>query len=426
MSQSRFRSEVTDKVNLTTKFQIDYRIASQSAWYPYRTIYPLAGKPQYMTNRYCTDELHPGPPYLTGGPFHLEELRLSYSPLANDGTRYVTIGSGPGATIYRLKGGFTCALSIGDIAIGASASSSKTSTNGSVASYGAAAWNKFKPLKPEVGLAQTIAEARDLPRMLMQGSRVFHEAWKSIGGKRHIKDTSKSVADHFLSYQFGWIPFISDVRGFYNLSKNLDTKIGNLKRNNKKWIRRTGSVKVDYVPGTVTNYNFTSHYPNDAWPLCQSTTGNATTVNRYTTKNVHFVGVYRYYVPELDSPNWHSWAIRRLYGLQITPTLLWELTPWSWLVDWFSNAGDVISNLEDNLLYDLVSKYAYVCGTTSICSDVHSTLNTVQGPLSHTWHFAVNYKDRAGADPYSFSWDGGSLSSRQSAILAALGVTRLR
>jgi hypothetical protein len=36
-------------------------------------------------------------------------------------------------------------------------------------------------------------------------------------------------------------------------------------------------------------------------------------------------------------------AVRLVYGLDISFASLWEAMPWTWLIDWFSNVGDIIN-----------------------------------------------------------------------------------
>jgi hypothetical protein len=43
-------------------------------------------------------------------------------------------------------------------------------------------------------------------------------------------------------------------------------------------------------------------------------------------------------------------------GLQVTPYLLWQTLPWTWLIDWFSNIGDWIS-LSYNVLGATSGRY---------------------------------------------------------------------
>jgi hypothetical protein len=163
--------------------------------------------------------------------------------------------------------------------------------------------------------------------------------------------------------------------------------------------------------------------------LRDGTSGKLTRI-RETEYRQWFSGAFTYYLPiGYESRN----ALARvaaeastLLGLSLTPDVLWELTPWSWAVDWFSNAGDVIHNISRFADHGLVMRYGYMM-EHSICKDTYilerSGLagNVPVAPLT----LVTETKQRRPANPFGFglTWEG--LSSFQAAILAALGITRL-
>jgi len=114
-------------------------------------------------------------------------------------------------------------------------------------------------------------------------------------------------------------------------------------------------------------------------------------------------------------------------GLDPSPEDLWELAPWSWAVDWFSNAGDVISNVNSFQIDGTVLAYGYMMEHT-IISDTYTLtgVTDVNGdPVAiPTLTLVTETKVRQVANPYGFgvSWDG--LSSFQASIIAALGISR--
>jgi hypothetical protein len=119
---------------------------------------------------------------------------------------------------------------------------------------------------------------------------------------------------------------------------------------------------------------------------------------------------------------------KKLLGLSLTPDTVWNLTPWSWMVDWVSNAGDVVSNISDALFDGLVLRYGYMMEHT-LTSDEYffvgpTGFQPTNGPRpsSITLHHEV--KKRVKATPYGFGLTWTSFTTRQLAILAALGITR--
>jgi hypothetical protein len=121
----------------------------------------------------------------------------------------------------------------------------------------------------------------------------------------------------------------------------------------------------------------------------------------------------------------------------LTPELLWELAPWSWAVDWFTNTGDVINNISQFAGSGLVLRYGYLM-EESIVTDIYSleghswksglagrpnTLSRVKIPNSV---YITHVKQRIRANPYGFGVTWDALSAFQLSILAALGISRDR
>jgi hypothetical protein len=114
-------------------------------------------------------------------------------------------------------------------------------------------------------------------------------------------------------------------------------------------------------------------------------------------------------------------------GLNPTPDVLWQVTPWTWAVDWFSNAGDVISNWSAFHIDGLVMRWGYQM-EHSIIRDTYSLVGArdVSGdaqPVSDVT-FITETKVRVKATPYGFGIDLGGLSPFRLSILAALGLSR--
>lgn len=378
----------------------------------------------YLSLEKCWDELHPGPPYRTGGPF-------SKWTLVDGGLEEKRLGTYIGAQSLNFKyiGSFYCDVrpatvfsspySIGDDNV-------IWQDWGEACVYGPTGWNRFRPGRPSASLAQFIAELRDLPRMLRTTAKFFSDLWRSMGGSR-TSFSPKSVADHWLNTQFGWLPFISDLKKMYKTYKSLDTILSQLIRDNNRWIRRRGTVKKDESYEIWRSQSTTAHFPILTTYLYQPGGTGSHQIWQRKSQNIWFEGSFKYYIPKIGSVTWRESAIRQIYGLEITPSLVWELIPWSWLVDWFTNVGDVISNLcVPGPVENLVSNYAYVMGDTQWTYDVDSTLRLSGGPYTDRWSIPLRRKHRCKASPFGFGLTSTDFSLRQWSILAALGISRLQ
>lgn len=300
---------------------------------------------------------------------------------------------------------------------------------------GAGAYARLRPSPERAGLAVAMAEAKDLPRMLQQTAGSFANYYRTIGGNsRSLPMAPKKVSEDFLNAQFGWIPFLKDIRDLDSAYRNSKIHMAQISRDNGKWVRRRRADKVLETETVV--------YSRDDIAGC-SPVGFALMTNMtvgpksYTVKlqdytEVWYEGVFKYYRPEFDAniPSSHEgWAaINRhmtVYGAHINPVVIWKATPWSWLGDWFTNAGDAIQRAQDWATDSMVSKYMYLMHHRRRRFELNSRFTTADGQLhSLYWYREADIKRRQQASSsFSFVLSGG-LSPRQIAILAALGISR--
>lgn len=376
--------------------------------------------PQYYWQSYraydevCIDELHPGPPYRTGGPFFCKRRDMPLT-IVESGD-YINNG-------FRYKGKLFCTPPSFSQDGGY-----ETWSQGYASGFGAKGWNKFRPVKPVNSLGQFIAELRDVKGMV-------------TGLKRRLR-TLKDAGHHYLNYQFGWKPFLSDLQSFLSNGKKIARRMDYIRRNNGKWVKRGGTVSqsedvsISTIPNKILPVFVTYFYlPYSTGPtLCQQSVK--------VGSHVWFEAMMKYYIPNLNSDSgedlWNSPLLRKMWGLELTPSLVWELLPWSWLVDWFWDVGDFYANLSNDMYDNCVAKYAYVMAQRSIDiqyqqEQVIQTSDYYNGPKhDHTINLDVTYsstsKERAQASPFGFGLlpDWSNLSGRQLAILSALCVTRTR
>lgn len=168
------------------------------------------------------------------------------------------------------------------------------------------------------------------------------------------------------------------------------------------------------------------HYPNlssyyyPSYPY----RGNGK-ILRVTEEEVWFEARFRYYIPEIRTVEFKRRALRHLFGLELSPVLLWELLPWSWLVDWFTNIGDLVSNYSDTSLFNnLAAKYAYLMSRKRVSVRCESTA-AYSPPSKAIWYLSLERKTRKEASPFGFDLSWGDLTSRQWSILGALGISRM-
>lgn len=386
----------------------------------------------FTTREACWDETHKGPPYSEGGPLNKWTSRYGAHLPVGSGTNYTTWG---GDRQYCYSGEFVCAQTLdffkskftysGDFF-----NSPRSLVNGSngwgdFSAQSARAWKKFQPGASVADGAVFLGELSDVPKMLRSTAQWFSREFISRFGRRP-RGRVKVLADTWLNTQFGWLPFVSDLRKFYKAYRQMDEWYTRLVRNNGQWTKRRGTLfegtNSELLESSAVNH---LSYPDFGGHPAWYPGGNrgSYTITRLTGEKVWFEGQYRYYVPDIQSVAWRGKALAHLYGLDINPATLWELTPFSWLVDWCTNIGDLIANQSTGLISNVAWKYAYLMGHREEMVTVESRPNFPWQP-KHVWYISLDRKTRKEANNFGFDLADSALTARQWSILAALGLSR--
>ncbi len=321
-----------------------------------------------------------------GGPCRLRREYTTYSPIKVGSTNVYR-----NTDIYPLLYGFTRGADLTDTAIKAN---------------GTTGIARSMPTNPIFSASQALGELRQdgIP------SVIGVSAWRERA-KAHLGTSSE-----FLNYQFGWLPLVNDVKNFAYAVKNHRDILRDFK---------AGSGK-----NTRVSYNFTASTRSEGYSRAvglrniggTSFGAPSGSVSTKEETRARFSGCFTYHLPVGDSA--YNKAMRygdyadKLLGVRLTPEVLWNLTPWSWGVDWFTNTGDIIHNFSSMGHDGLVLKYGY-----SMHRRYYTSVVNVTGAS------AVKRDDtyvRLPSSPYFGFGTTGALSATQSAILIALGINHMR
>lgn len=400
----------------------------------YTNLSPGVAQCPFTTREACWDETHKGPPYSEGGPFNKWTSRFGAHIPTDYGTHNVAWGSD---RQYRYTGAFVCAQPLdffkpfftysGDFMNNPRSLVNGVNAWGDYSAQSARAWKKFQPGASVADGAVFLGELSDVPRMLRQTANWFNREYLYRFSKRPRGRKAKELANSWLNAQFGWLPFVSDLRKFYKAYRQMDEWYTRLVRNNGQWTKRNGTLfqgtKEDLLQYSGQNHlsypDFGGHpawYPGGQRGYYE--------ITRSTGERVWFEGKYRYYVPDIKSVAWKGKALAHLFGLEVNPAVLWELTPFSWLVDWCTNIGDLISNQSTGLISNVAWKYAYLMGHREELVKITSKPNFPWAP-KHVWYVSLDRKTRKEANNFGFDLADSALTARQWSILGALGISRM-
>lgn len=384
----------------------------------------------------CWDQVNPGPPYLDFGPFAKVQTTITGHG-KSAAAKYKSSIFSPG-NWWEYEGSFADDGFWG----GDSLSNHLSASIPTIAGYDTLAWDKTKPIIPQANGAQFIAELRDLPRMLETTANTAWNVWRSFGGGYSGTVMAPgAIADNFLNHEFGWAPFLSDYVKFLRVMHDSAKFIERLARDNGRWVTRRAILKNDVVQERVARYYSPGVVPFgfQIQGLCTPITVDGISctgymdLTRVTKTRVWAVGSFRYYRPEFDDndPSYTGImnALRRqatLYGLRISPSVVYKVTPWSWAIDWGSRLGSHIERLDDYIVDGIVARKLFVMCTTETTLVKTSVVNFSTGARTFAFKRQLASKVRKVADsPYGFDRPWASLTPKQLAIAAAVGFTNL-
>lgn len=365
--------------------------------------------------------------YDSGGPFHVTHSGPFLEPgsvtnICNPTSNYIY--SGP------VFGRFTEST-----AIGSNYSNSTAEMNeSSLMADGSTAISQCAPVNPTAGLASSLAES-------------FREGIPSLPGIQSWKKRTEilqAAGSEYLNYQFGWAPLKSEVDSVVNAARHHRDIMQNYRHNEGRDVHR----RFDFSTETQRwDEEVTPSSPVQGILSTQFLFAGAGAAQRVTSverqRKRWFEGCFTYGGPSKTDSFGRAIGFGSeadaVYGLPLSPDVLWNLTPWSWAVDWFTNTGDLIHNVTNFALAGLVMRYGYMMEETTYtyytswgdgnfigCDNLNATSKKfhLQREGSGRRGLKTVSKSRVPASPFGFgvSWDG--LSPTQLAITAAIGITR--
>lgn len=211
--------------------------------------------------------------------------------------------------------------------------------------------------KPEVeGLAilgeltQTIALLRNPLSAL---TNFVKKGVQSSRGLRQ-RDAATALANQHLAIAFGIRPLMHDVE---NALKAIELK--------HKTNRKTARGFASAVSETVSTRTY-----NDGAVIGTITDQMSRSVE-VRTGALYDVAI------DLGLSKWG-------FSVSDIPSALWELTPWSFAIDWVSNVGDYISAITPKFGLDVLSQWEVVRTTSHCVSTLGSSLATINPDFTTT------------------------------------------
>jgi hypothetical protein len=275
----------------------------------------------------------------------------------------------------------------------------------------------MKPDKPDMNGLNAIYELKDVPDMLRQAFTA-----KGLDG----------IEDYYLALKFGWEALLGDVRNFVLTHINAQERLKQLLRDEGKPVRRkltlsnSGQQVNSQSEGTgnVLGPSFVTYfYRKDG----------IYSIRNSTSDTIWGSARFRYWLP--GGPRdvqWTNALKAKIFGFKPTPATVYRAIPWTWLIDWFVNLGDMIDNLETTLVDRLAADYFYVMRQResrreTFVTQFHYAYPSLR-PVDvsvQSWS-ASGSKCRMAGDPFGWGTQTNTLNATKLSILGALGLSKIR
>jgi hypothetical protein len=203
---------------------------------------------------------------------------------------------------------------------------------------------------------------------------------------------SKTAADHWLKYQFGIVPLWNDITATLGLDAAVDKRIQQLKDTYGKPTKfRSG--------GSYTASGLTSFENAGSWPL-----GALQHRFAWSARVVMRAGgTFTQTLGGLDDVSRRRSAIAAAAGVDNLFQTGWDLIPFSFLADYFTNIGELLGELNTNDTFDGDITLSDTWSTTKITyvSDCQVRLQLPEGkgwtsPASASKMTKVNFQRTSG------------------------------
>lgn len=175
---------------------------------------------------------------------------------------------------------------------------------------------------------ETLGDIGELPGLL-----------RNVGG-----NLFRRWADGHLTWNWAILPIIRDIERLKNFQRDVERRLRELESLRKKGglHRRINLGSYSAVSGPSGLTAFETGYAK-----VYGVTTRTTHVRRWGTVRWNFPSGYS--LPPVPPDELRRWAAQRVLGLNPDLGLIWELIPWSFLVDWWRDIGSWLAAQNNDL-----------------------------------------------------------------------------
>jgi len=189
---------------------------------------------------------------------------------------------------------------------------------------------RTNPIKPVHNIPLFLWELQEFPQLL----RHYGDILSGRG--------SGSPSDVWLAFNFGWKPLFSDLVTLLTFAEKSERHLGKLV-NAKSQGREARVLHRNRTSSTVVSsfeFEGTRHRIHDARNLKVWATGHWVLNDPYRVAEIQQL---------LSSAEGRVSYARARMGLRVNYATIWNMIPWSWVVDYLGNIGNILENADNNI-----------------------------------------------------------------------------
>lgn len=205
------------------------------------------------------------------------------------------------------------------------------------------------PFRRQYSLARNVAELKDLPRSIAQARQTMGDlkaVYNSLGANPKLRskvfDLSNKAASNlpgeYLSYHFGWKQLHKDLADLTALPEKLSKKLNFLiQRSNKQTTFRKIQESVSGASGV-------SGFVYDTWDR-EWNQIHSSRIERKSKTTLVVNGVFDF--PPINQVQLRTRFFADQVGLIPRFIDVYNIIPWTWLIDWFTGLGNYLELIEE-------------------------------------------------------------------------------
>jgi hypothetical protein len=275
-------------------------------------------------------------------------------------------------------------------------------------------------------------------KRLISGFSSLPRIVEQVGGVKKVKKALNEGGSQYLNAVFGWMPSINDIHNFIQTLLSLSDSIYGESYRRERFSKP--EPQVWERQGTL-DFSTYKDFLSDVPTVQDGAGGSFPGTYTVTSSRDHFFRA-RYSGIAKPNPAAKGYMEKAMEELKRTgvvyDALVWDLTPYSWLIDWFVTMGHSISNA--NAYAPLSGRYnvdyAYLTTRYIVTCQFRPSQRYYQtnssGYRNQYWwdggnsFVSLDIKHREQATPFGFGTRLDSLTQSQFQILAALGLAKVR